>query len=186
MRHVARIIVVGPALLVLASGCATRDYVTQRVEGMGFRMKALETSAAETRERADVALVKAEAVDRRLTRLWTNRHSPKVVETAEVGFGFDRFDLSDGAQTLLLDLVKELRANPGLVVELTGYADPTGARGYNYQLSQRRAEAVRRFLVEQGVHLWRIQAIGLGSVVDPGTRPDKARRVTVKLMLDAD
>ena len=186
MRHVAKVMVSGLALLVLAAGCATREYVAQRVEGMGFRMTAPEISVTETRDRADVALVKAEAVDRRLTRLWANRHSPKVVETVEVGFGFDRFDLSDGAQTRLLDLVTELRGNPGLVVEVTGYADATGARGYNYQLSQRRAEAVRRFLVEKGVQLWRIQAIGLGSVADPGTPPEKGRRVTVKLMLDAD
>jgi len=55
-----------------------------------------------------------------------------------------------------------LQGNPTLVVELGGYTDPKGTVDYNYGLSQRRVEAVRRFLVEKGIPLSRVQAVGLG------------------------
>jgi outer membrane protein OmpA-like peptidoglycan-associated protein len=138
------------------------------------------------RERADAAAAKADSVDSRLTRLWTNRFNPKVVDTLSVQFGFDRADLDDRAQTALLGIARELQANPGLVVELVGYTDMKGSREYNYQLSQRRVDAVRRFLAEQGVQLGRIQAVALGAVPDRGTPESQKRRVVAKLMIDQD
>jgi len=126
--------------------------------------------------------VRADGVDERLTRLWSSRHKRQDVESMDVTFGFDRWELDDGAQTTLLGFIKELQANPNLTVDLTGYTDPTGGVPYNIGLSQRRVEAVRRFLVSKGVALPRIQAIGLG-VLDDGALTDaQKRRVTVRLM----
>jgi outer membrane protein OmpA-like peptidoglycan-associated protein len=79
--------------------------------------------------------------------------------------------------------VKELKGNEKLAVELEGYTDPIGNAEYNVQLSQHRVEAVRRFLVTQGVEQLRILSIGLGPLLDPATPNEKKRRVTVKLML---
>jgi len=50
-------------------------------------------------------------------------------------------------------------------------------------LSQRRVEAVRRFLVEKGVELPRIHLVGLGPITEKGTPNDQKRRVTVNLMV---
>jgi outer membrane protein OmpA-like peptidoglycan-associated protein len=165
----------------------------QKTDGMGVRVGTLETSITSTseaargaRERADAAMAKAEAVDSRLTKLWSNRYNGKVVETVNVQFGFNRSELDDGAQTTLLGLVKEMQANPGLTVELAGYTDMKGARDYNYNLSQRRVESVRRFLVERGVQIGRIQAVGLGALNDPATPEAQKRRVAAKLMIDQD
>jgi outer membrane protein OmpA-like peptidoglycan-associated protein len=162
----------------------------QRIEGMGFQMKALETSVGEAgevakgaRQRADTALTKVDDVNSRLTTLWANRHTRSPVETLDVQFRFDRWDLSDSAQTGLVTIVKELKQNDKLAVELMGYTDPTGDREYNIQLSQRRVEAVRRFLAENGVELWRIQSVGLGPILDRETPREKKRRVTVKLTM---
>ena len=165
----------------------------QKTDGMGVRVGTLETSITSTseaargaRERADAAMTKAEGVDSRLTKLWNNRFNAKVVETVNVQFGFNRSELDDGAQTTLLGLVKEMQANPGLTVELAGYTDMKGARDYNYNLSQRRVEAVRRFLVERGVQIGRIQAVGLGALSDRATPEAQKRRVAAKLMIDQD
>jgi outer membrane protein OmpA-like peptidoglycan-associated protein len=165
----------------------------QKTDGMGVRVGTLETSITSTseaargaRERADAAMAKAEGVDGRLTRLWNNRYNGKVVETVNVQFGFNRSELDDGAQTTLLGLVKEMQANPGLTVDLVGYTDTKGPRDYNYSLSQRRVESVRRFLVEKGVQIGRIQAVGLGALSDPGTPEAQKRRVAAKLMIDQD
>lgn len=176
--------------------------VNQRVEGMGFRVQSLETSVGEVGQvaksarerseeafgRADAAFARAEQVDQRLTRLWNNRHARDLVETLHVHFGFDRWDLNDSAQTALLSLVRELRENPKLIVDLEGYTDSVGPQEYNVQLSQRRVEAVRRYLVEKGVELPRIHSIGLGPLPDGGKVPDqeKNRRVTLKLLVPKD
>ena len=137
-------------------------------------------------ERADAAMNKAGGVDGRLTRLWSNRYNQKAVDTVEVYFGFDKADLSDGAQTALLGVVKELQASPTLIVRLGGFTDPTGKRDYNYGLAQRRVESVRRFLVEKGVELSRVLAIRMGPLDDRSTPEEKKRRVTVTLMTDLD
>ena len=165
----------------------------QKTDGMGVRMGTFETQITSTseaargaRERADAAMAKAEGVDSRLTKLWNNRYNAKVVETVNVQFGFNRSELDDGAQTTLLGLVKEMQANPGLTVELAGYTDMKGARDYNYNLSQRRVESVRRFLVERGVQIGRIQAVGLGALSDRATPEAQKRRVAAKLMIDPD
>jgi outer membrane protein OmpA-like peptidoglycan-associated protein len=165
----------------------------QKVQSTGTRVNALEstiTSTSEavraTQERADAAMAKAEGVDTRLTRLWSNRYNTKTVDTINVQFGFDRSELDDGAQTTLLGLVRDLQTNPNLTVELVGYTDMTGNREYNYSLSQRRVDAVRRFLVEKGVQVGRIQAVGLGAINDRSTPEAQKRRVSAKLMIDQE
>ncbi|SRR5712692_2494048 len=204
MRQMTKISALLPAVLLLVSGCATKDWVREifakkdveadqrfvkvegRVNESDQRIDGVSSQVGEVRSRADSAFDRAQGVDQRLTRLWANRHNLKVVESMDVYFGFDRSDLTDGAQTALAGLVKELKANPSLTVVLEGFTDLQGAREYNYQLSRRRIEAVRRFFAENGVQLSRIQSIGFGPIADRGQPEEKKRRVTVTLLVDQD
>ncbi len=225
MRRVSAIGMLLPAALLTTAGCATKNWVkdlvgkkeveidqrftgvekkaadeSQRVEGMGFRIKTVETGLEETggiargaKDRAETAYTKAETahtraddVDGRLTRLWSNRHKRDLVETVEVRFAFNKWDLNDSAQTSLATLVKELRENPRLTVDLEGYADPVGTYDYNVALSQRRVEAVRRYLIEKGIELPRINLVGLGPIIDKGVPNDMKRRVTVRLLVASE
>ena len=204
MHRMTRLALFVPAVLVAVSGCATKDWVRdlmgkkeveigQRMDGLGEEIKTTQANLGETTqvargagERADAAMTRVGSVDGRLTNLWSNRYNQKAVDTVEVYFGFDKADLSDGAQTALLGVVKELKASPTLIVRLGGFTDPTGTRDYNYGLAQRRVEAVRRFLVAKGVELSRVQAIGMGPLEDRNIPEEKKRRVTVTLMTDLD
>jgi outer membrane protein OmpA-like peptidoglycan-associated protein len=197
MVHLMRIGVLLPTVLVAVSGCATEDWVrdlmdkkeveiNQRMERLGNQINATDQLARGANERADAAMNRAESVDGRLTRLWSNRYKQKAVDTVEIYFAFDKADLSEGAQMALLGVVKELQASPTLVVRLGGFTDPKGTRDYNYGLAQRRVEAVRRFLEEKGVELSRVQEIRMGALDDRGIPEDKKRRVTVTLMADSD
>jgi outer membrane protein OmpA-like peptidoglycan-associated protein len=212
MRQAVTVGLVLPAVLVLVSGCATKKWVTelvgkekveidrkmadetqrvdQRVGGVDSRLKTTESGLSQTtevakgaRERADGAYTKADETNSRLTRLWSNRNVRNLVETHQVKFGFDKWDLNDGSQTMLLAIIKEMKENPKLTVDLEGYADPVGSYPYNVGLSQRRVETVRRFLVEKGIELPRIHLVGLGPIMEKGTPNDQKRRVTVKLMV---
>lgn len=157
-----------------------------RVEGMGARVTEVERSAAAAGGTAREAMAKVDGVDARVTRLWGNRYKRSVVDALTIPFGFDRAHLSDGAQTTLLDVARELQANATLTVQLEGYTDTRGPREYNYNLSQRRVEAVRRFLVRHGIELDRIQSVGLGPLDDRAIPDRDKRRVTVKLLTDSD
>ena len=201
--------------MMLVSGCATKKWVTeyvgkkeveidqrftgvdkkvteetqrvdQKVEGVDTRLKSAEGSLTQTKDRADTAYTKADETNSRLTRLWSNRNSRNQVETYQVLFGFDKWDLGDNAQTTLVSIIKELKENPNLTVDLQGYADPVGSYPYNVGLSQRRVESVRRFLVEKGIELPRIHLIGLGPIAEKGTPNAEKRKVTVRLMVNKE
>jgi len=198
-----------PAMLWLASGCAATApaYVTpgpeappareagvdervtaveKRVNEMGQRVQTLEGGVAGAQNRADEAARNAEGVNSRLTRLWTNRFNQKTADSLEVYFSPDSIDLSDAAQTALTSVVNEMKAHPTLTVELGGYTDPRGPLDYNYALSQRRVDAVRRFLMDRGIQLARIQAASLGPISSADIPDVKKRRVTLRLMVDQE
>jgi outer membrane protein OmpA-like peptidoglycan-associated protein len=174
----------------IASQVTETRTVAEDAVGRADRAAGIATEASARAERAEgragEAASKADATDERLTRLWKNRNGRLLVETVAVRFGFDKADLGDGAPTALLDVVKQLQSNPSLVVDLEGYTDSTGDSAYNVLLSQRRVEAVRRFLVEKGVELHRLNSIGLGAarpVADNKTKAgrDQNRRVAVRV-----
>jgi outer membrane protein OmpA-like peptidoglycan-associated protein len=193
-----------PLVLVMLAmtGCATKDWVSEKLGKRQAEMddrftkvdgrigvvegsvKDVGDSARVAQGRADAAYGHADEVNSRLTRLWNGRHKRNVVETLYVQFGFDRSDLSDGAQTALLGVVKELKENPDLSVDLQGFTDPTGTREYNVGLSQRRVESVRRYLVENGADLSRIHSVGMGPIMASGEEHPKLRRVTLQLMVN--
>jgi outer membrane protein OmpA-like peptidoglycan-associated protein len=143
--------------------------------------------ADEAGTRAEQAVAEADQTARRLVQLWSARSKLAVVEAIVLRFGVDEWALDDPARTAALEIVKRLRENPALVVQLEGYADGAGAPQHNLHLSQLRAEAVGRFLAEQGVETHRLQVIGLGTarpVADNGTQEGRRqnRRVVLRLL----
>ena len=75
----------------------------------------------------------------------------------------------------------------GYMIEVQGYTDNTGDEQYNIGLSQRRAEAVERYLVSKNIPLFRVSIVGLGKdkpVADNKTRDGRAqnRRVEVRVL----
>jgi outer membrane protein OmpA-like peptidoglycan-associated protein len=129
----------------------------------------------------------SDATAERLARLWRSGARPSVVEAIVVRFRVDEWVPDDQARATLLDIVRRLQENPTLVVELEGYADSAGAPPYNIRLSQLRAEAVGRFLVEQGVETHRLQTIGLGTarpIANNATADGRRqnRRVVLRLL----
>jgi outer membrane protein OmpA-like peptidoglycan-associated protein len=135
---------------------------------------------------ADRASRQAAEVDSRLTRLWTNRFNQRAASSLEVFFPQDSSDLNDAAQTALVGVARDMEENPTLTVELGGYTDRRGALDYNYGLSQRRVNTVRRFLMDRGINLARIHAASLGPAADANISDAKRRRVTIRLLVDQD
>src|SRR5919107_1539154 len=69
----------------------------------------------------------------------------------EIKFEFNSPILTDGFPSLLR-LAELLQQNPGYKVKLEGHADVIGSTRYNQRLGERRAQAVREFLVKYGAN----------------------------------
>lgn len=83
-----------------------------------------------------------------------------------VRFAFNSATLTDSSDPILDDTAQGLKDHPGLKVEIQGYTDGIGSVRYNLGLSQRRADAVRRYLIGQGVDPDQLTARGYGKA-DP-------------------
>ncbi len=106
----------------------------------------------------------------------------------DVKFGFDQSDLNDTARGTLEQLLTQLKAdNKNVYIEIQGHTDSFGSEAYNEKLGMARAEAVRRYLSENGIPLHRISTISYGEtrpVTDNRTRAGRAknRRVVIQVL----
>lgn len=79
-----------------------------------------------------------------------------------VYYEFDKADLTDNSREALDRLVKVLKENPNITIELSAHCDYRGRAEYNERLSQRRAESVVKYLTEHGIDAERLTAKGYG------------------------
>ncbi|MEM6972194.1 MAG: peptidoglycan-associated lipoprotein Pal [Pseudomonadota bacterium] len=79
-----------------------------------------------------------------------------------VFFETDAFTISAAAADVLTQQADWLRQNPGVGATIEGHADERGTREYNLALGARRAEAVRAYLVSQGIDAGRLRTVSFG------------------------
>lgn len=79
-----------------------------------------------------------------------------------VFFGFDKSNLSAESVNVLKAQAEWLKANPDTKVVVEGHTDDRGTREYNLALGERRAVAVKNYLISRGVNADRIRVISYG------------------------
>ncbi|MDP4827153.1 MAG: OmpA family protein [Flavobacteriales bacterium] len=85
-----------------------------------------------------------------------------VIELYHVYFDRDKSELRDDAMPDLLTFLDVLRKNPGVSGVISAHTDSRASDKYNYALSQRRADAVRQYLIDNGIAADRLTARGFG------------------------
>ncbi|HHN73767.1 MAG TPA: OmpA family protein [Acidobacteria bacterium] len=114
----------------------------------------------------------------------------RILVLEGVNFDTNSAELSAESRAVLDGVARALRDWPEVRVEIAGHTDADGAKDYNQKLSQRRAEAVRAYLISKGIAGERLTARGYGEsrpIADNATSEAKARNRRVELeRIDGD
>ena len=108
----------------------------------------------------------------------------EVIRLRGVEFEFDRADVRSQSAVVLDVAAEQLVSCPDVRIRVEGHTDFLGTDAYNQGLSERRAQAVRRYLTTKGVTGQRMQAVGFGESrpLAPGrSDEDRARNRRVEL-----
>ncbi len=109
-----------------------------------------------------------------------------VAFPADVLFDVDSRALQPGAFGRLDRLADSLLRHPDTEAIIRGHTDSSGSRDYNLRLSEDRADAVRRYLIAEGIPRSRVKAIGFGDAMplvsnDTAAGRQQNRRVEIEI-----
>ena len=111
----------------------------------------------------------------------------KLATLGGANFDFNKAEVRPEGRTVLDGVVKTLKDNPDTKVVIEGHTDSVGGDAYNKKLSERRAEAVKRYLVRQGIDAGRIRTVGYGKtkpVADNGTEEGRAKNRRAEVVVE--
>ena len=184
------LIIVVIAFLALSLACATKKQVRKEVDRIDTEMETIESSVEQSQVRikehdsqiADLSRETQEALQRAQSaeKLAQGKLLYEITLTDEdVRFGFNQSELTDNARQTLEQLITQLKSeNKNVFIEVQGHTDALGTEEYNQKLGQERADAVRRYLSENGIPLHRISTISYGEARPIGENKSKAGRST--------
>jgi outer membrane protein OmpA-like peptidoglycan-associated protein len=145
-----------------------------------------QAEAAQAQQQAAAAQAQAEQAEKekealrqqilqQLNQVLVTVDTPRglVATMADVLFDSGKYNLRQAATVKLAKLSGIILSHPGLNLSIQGYTDNVGSDDFNMQLSQKRADEVRTFLIGQGISPDTITAQGMGKA-DPVASNDSA------------
>jgi OOP family OmpA-OmpF porin len=99
-------------------------------------------------------------------------------------FDFDKYNIKEEFHPRLNKVVEVLEKNPTLKIEIEGHTDSIGSAKYNQALSERRAQAVKDYLVNKGITADRLMPVGYGltrPIASNDTEDGRAKNRRVQL-----
>jgi outer membrane protein OmpA-like peptidoglycan-associated protein len=112
-----------------------------------------------------------------------------IVSMPDVLFDFNKYTLKPEARERLARISGIVLAYPDLKLQIEGYTDSIGSEEYNQTLSEKRAEAVRDYLVTSGVNMNSVVAQGMGKadpVADNSTAEGRKLNRRVEMIVSGD
>lgn len=158
----------GPAVLLLfvmlLAGCPKKPEVGQAGPGaVGPQGAVTAPTPLKPTSKAPETPVSRPAAPREAAVAPTQKPSTAVESPlTDVFFDFDKADIRDDQKAAMAGDVAWLKANPAAKVLVGGHCDERGTAEYNLGLGDRRAKAVRDFLVSAGIEPPRIRTVSYG------------------------
>ena len=173
-----------------ASALALSELSTAEAEQAKRLAQAQSQEAALARKEADLAFAAAESLRLQLqTMTATSEARGQVMTLSGEAFASGQSQLKPEARDNLQRVVEFVNRFPDKAVLIEGHTDSQGSANLNQVLSQKRAEAVRDALLQDGVAASRLTAVGLGKdrpVADNASAEGRARNRRVEIVvLDA-
>ena len=133
----------------------------QQADAAQQQAKAAQEAAA--RAEAEKQALRAALLDQ-FNRVLPTTDTPRglQVNMADVLFAFGKYELQQSAREALAKFSGIVLAHPGLHLSVEGYTDSVGSDAFNQTLSEQRANAVRDYLIQQGLDPSSIAATGFG------------------------
>jgi len=169
---------------------------TQDIGRLSTDITDVRGKADRAQSQADTALTRADQANSRVigaeqsvSDLRTNLDNYTLQNTASVRFKFDSYELMPEARESLDQLASQIKDRENFIHEKQDFADWVGSDAYNNQLTQKRADAVRRYIAEQhNIPVYRMHILGFGKirpVADNKTPEGRAenRRVEIRLLI---
>lgn len=135
---------------------------------------AMSTTATVDEDKVTITASRAETASTRANPA----ASAKAHKLEDVHFDRDRYSLRQEDMDILRAAVTALKADPSLVVSIEGYTCSLGEAAYNLGLGMRRANAVKNYLVSEGIAANRLHTISLG---EQRAKHDNSREETRQL-----
>ena len=165
--------VLAPLLCVLwLLGCPGQAPVPS-ADRTGMRLPDTPAGISESQGKHTVATAQEQRV------AVNNRRDTAAMEELarqDVYFALNSFALSDTAKATLEQKAAWLSAHPTVIVQIEGHCDEPGTEIYNLTLGERRADAVKRCLVDLGIAPWRLSTVSYGRQQPLVSGQDEAAR----------
>jgi outer membrane protein OmpA-like peptidoglycan-associated protein len=161
-----------------ANQSASADAISSaQADAEKSRIAAQKAQMNEQQAVSDKAAMRAQ-LSEQLNRILATRESARglIVSMSDVLFDTGHYSLKPGAREKLAKIAGILIAYPGLDIEVGGYTDNVGGDDMNMKLSENRANAVRNYLVEQGVVTNSVSAKGYGNTLPVASNDNAAGR----------
>ncbi len=148
-----------PVLAVLLVGCNTKDKQSQNSEPTPI--------APSTQSETPATSSQTETTNKtqptnEQTLVAVREESDLKANLEKVYFNFDSYAITSSAKEKLLQMAQSMKNNQKLSLQISGYTDNRGTEEYNLNLGQMRAQAVKEFLVAQGVNPQLLSTISYG------------------------
>lgn len=146
--------------MFLTTSCASKK-MTQAEPAPQHEPEVGET--APDKNKAEVDLTELPQADDQLEQEAASQKAEEnTLDYENVYFAFDSSALSDRARLILSNNADYLRRHANITVTVEGHCDDRGSEAYNIGLGKRRAESVKKFLVDQGISNNRLVTVSYG------------------------
>ncbi len=147
----------------IARIAAQTEAQKSQAEANQSKLAAEEAARKQQQAESEKAAMRARLLQQ-LNSVLQTRDSDKglVVTMADILFESGSWNLRPGTREKLARVAGVILSYPGLNLKIEGHTDSVGGDAYNQQLSEKRAAVVRDYLVQQGVSLNSVAAVGYG------------------------